>query len=114
MPFDAIERVLRPLRRGPVTSRYPAESPVVAAAARGLPVLDPTRCDGSAACVGACPTSAIGLTDAVWSLDMGACIFCGACALACPRDAIRLNDQIELAVADRAALTSDTVREARP
>jgi hydrogenase-4 component H len=105
MPRDVFDRLLGPLRRGPVTSRYPDAPPDLAAAARGLPELDPARCDSSGPCVEACPTRAISLADGRWSLDTGDCIFCGACARACPRDAIRLGGQIELAVLDRAGLT---------
>jgi NADH-quinone oxidoreductase subunit I len=101
MPLDVFDRILRPLRRGAVTSAYPKVPPDLPQAARGLPELDPDRCDGSAACVTACPTGAIGLEGSTWSLATGACIFCGACARACPRDAIRLGRQIELAVRDR-------------
>ena len=108
MPLDVFDRLLRPLRRGPVTSRYPDRPPEVGAAARGLPELDAARCDGTAACVTICPTGAIRLTDSEWSIDTGACIFCGACAWACPRDAIRLGQRIELAARDRADLTITT------
>ena len=107
MPFDVFDRLLRPLRSGAVTGRYPDAPPDLAPAARGLPELDAGRCDGSAACVGVCPTSAIRLTESTWSVDAGACIFCGACARACPRDAIRLGPRIELAVRDRADLTTE-------
>ncbi len=114
MPLDVFDRLLRPLRSRPVTSRYPDQPPDLPAAARGLPELDPVRCDGSAACVSACPTGAIRLSDPVWSLDAGACIFCGACARACPRDAIRLGRQIELAVLERADLTIERAWRAEP
>jgi formate hydrogenlyase subunit 6/NADH:ubiquinone oxidoreductase subunit I len=73
---------------------------VLAEPARGLPELDPARCDGSATCAEVCPTLAIVVTASAWSLDAGRCIFCGACARACPRDAIRLGHQVELAVID--------------
>jgi formate hydrogenlyase subunit 6/NADH:ubiquinone oxidoreductase subunit I len=106
MPFDVFDRFLRPLQRGLVTNRYPESAPDLPLAARGLPELDVVRCDGSAACVTACPTGAIVLTESVWSIDAGACIFCGACARACPRDAIRIGPQIELAVRDIADLTT--------
>ena len=105
MPFDVLGRLLRPLRTGPTSSRYPDVPPDLPAAARGLPVLDAARCDGSAACVAACPTRAIEVTASAWSLDAGMCIFCGACERACPRDAIRLGGSIELAARDRADLT---------
>jgi len=105
MPFDVMERLLRPLRSRRVTSHYPTQAPDLPAAARGLPELDPVRCTGDAACVAVCPTGAIKLAGSVWSLDAGACILCGACARACPEDAIRLGHQIELAVRDPADLT---------
>jgi len=108
MARDVLDRLLRPLSRGPVTSRYPDAPPDLPEAARGLPELDPARCDRSGTCVDACPTGAITLAESTWSLDVGACIFCGACARACPRDAIRLGHRIELAVLDAAALTVTT------
>lgn len=104
MPDDVLDRLLRPLRRPPVTGRYPDRPPEVAAATRGLPVLDPTRCDGDTACVGACPTRAIRYAERTWTLDLGACIFCAACERACPRGAIELVPTIELATRERNAL----------
>ncbi len=114
MPFDVFDRFLGPLRRSPVTSGYPERPPVLPPAARGLPELEVLRCDGSAACVDACPTGAIVLTEAVWSIDAGACIFCGDCARACPRAAIRLGQQVELAVRLPADLTTERDWKARP
>jgi len=105
MSNDVVDRILRPLRRRPVTSRYPDDPPNLAAAAQGLPELDPTRCDCSGVCLEVCPTRAITLSDGTWSLDAGRCIFCDACARACPRDALRLGHRIELAVLDRRDLT---------
>jgi len=104
MPIDLIERFLRPLRRPPLTRGYPAEPAVLAGATRGLPELDPERCDSSAACVSACPTGAIVLSPDSWAVDAGRCVFCAACELACPRDAIRLGQRFELAARTREAL----------
>jgi formate hydrogenlyase subunit 6/NADH:ubiquinone oxidoreductase subunit I len=104
MPLDVIDRLLRPLRSGIVTGGYPDDPPVLAPVSRGLPELDAARCDGTAACVAACPTSAITLPGDDWVLDTGGCIFCGACARACPNGAITLGPAIELAVRDRASL----------
>jgi formate hydrogenlyase subunit 6/NADH:ubiquinone oxidoreductase subunit I len=101
MPLDVFDRLLRPLRRGPVTSHYPDALPELPPAARGLPELDAARCNGNAACVAACPTGAIRLDAGTWSLDAGACIFCGACARACPTAAIALGNRIELATDER-------------
>jgi formate hydrogenlyase subunit 6/NADH:ubiquinone oxidoreductase subunit I len=112
MSFDVLDRLLRPLRRGPVTCRYPDAPPDLPAAARGLPVLDAIRCDGDATCVSVCPTAAIRVSGQTWSLDAGACIFCGACARACPRDAIRMSDRIELAVVERDDLRDATIWKA--
>jgi len=55
------------------------------------PVIDPNRCIGSSACVGACPESAIGVIRGKAQLvDPAACIGHGACAASCPMEAIRL------------------------
>ncbi len=104
MPFDVLDRLLRPLRSKALPRRYPDAPPEMPAPARGRPELDPRRCDASAACVNACPTGAILVDGATWRLDLGACIFCGACARACPRGAIRHGHQVELATMDRADL----------
>jgi formate hydrogenlyase subunit 6/NADH:ubiquinone oxidoreductase subunit I len=114
---DLRERLLRPLAKGPMTARHPAVAPVLPPAARGLPVIDPARCDRSGECVAACPTGALALSDGAWRLDLGRCIFCGACADACPREAIALTGRIELAVSGRGAavvVTPLPVPEGRP
>lgn len=55
------------------------------------PVVDPTRCIGSGACVQACPEKALGLVGGRAVLtNAAACIGHGACAAACPLEAIRL------------------------
>ncbi len=114
MPMDLVERFLRPLRRPPLTGRYPLEPPVIAAATRGLPEVDPARCDSSGACVTACPTAAIVLGPDRWVIDAGRCVFCAACAVACPKDAITLGQRIELAGRTRASLVLETRIGDRP
>ena len=55
------------------------------------PRIDPRRCLGSAACVSACPESAIGIINGKAQLvNAAACIGHGACKAACPHDAIEL------------------------
>jgi hydrogenase-4 component H len=114
MPMDVLDRILRPLRRRPVTSLYPEVGPDLPSAARGLPELAITRCDGDGACVTVCPTGAIRLEPGTWTVDAGACIFCGACERACPQDAIRLRGNIELATDDSARLLVTWARGERP
>jgi len=104
MPMDLLDRFLRPLRARPLTRRYPEESAILAPALRGLPELDASRCDSSAACVAVCPTGAIELTATTWAVDAGRCVFCGVCEVACPRNAIRLGQRFELAARSRSAL----------
>jgi len=55
------------------------------------PVVDPTRCMGSGACVKACPEKALGVVNGQMVLINAAhCIGHGACLAACPVDAIKL------------------------
>ncbi len=92
-----LDRLLRPLATGVVTSRYPAEPPLLQPATRQLPVVAAERCTRDASCVTACPTGAITVAADAWTLDAGRCVFCGACARACPADAIRLDGGVTLA-----------------
>jgi hydrogenase-4 component H len=113
MPFDVLTRIIGPLRRGVLSSRYPAAPPLLAPGVRGLPELDAERCSREAACVAVCPTDAITLGEMVWSIDAGRCVFCGACALACPTDAIRLGPGVELASRERPDLVVATALRSR-
>lgn len=97
MPRDLVDRLLRPIRGGPRTHRYPLVRPVLAPAMRGFPEVDPGRCDADRACVTACPTDAIEVRPGTLTIDAGRCVFCAACAIACPNDAIILGDRFELA-----------------
>jgi formate hydrogenlyase subunit 6/NADH:ubiquinone oxidoreductase subunit I len=103
-----LDRLIRPLRTGVVTSRYPAEPPVLQAATRQLPAVDPARCTPDGACVTACPTAAIGLDGGTWRVDAGRCVFCGACARACPVDAIAMTGGVVLAATSPAGLVHVT------
>jgi Formate hydrogenlyase subunit 6/NADH:ubiquinone oxidoreductase 23 kD subunit (chain I) len=108
MPMDVFDRFLRPLRGGPLTRRYPDEPALLPPTFRGLPDVDPSRCDSSAACVSACPTGAITVVPGSWSVDAGRCVFCAACRDACPQGAIRLGSRFELASRSREGLRVTT------
>lgn len=104
MHLTVLDRLLRPLLRGPRTRDYPARSLELPAAARGLPELDASRCDARAACVDACPTRAIEVADGTWRLDAGRCVMCAACVEACPIGALSMGRRVELAERSREAL----------
>jgi Ni,Fe-hydrogenase III small subunit/ferredoxin len=73
---------------------------------RGLPALDPSRCeDGCRRCAEACPTEAI--RDAgrpSMAVDLGRCVFCAACSEACPGGALRFTRDYRLAARTRPEL----------
>jgi Fe-S-cluster-containing hydrogenase component 2 len=59
---------------------------------REIPVVDETKCVGSATCVAACPTDALAMAGAVpWLIRPADCIACAACVAVCPVDAIELK-----------------------
>ncbi len=109
MPRTLLDRILRPLVRGPQTRGYPTRPLDLPSSTHGLPELDGQRCDARAACVEACPTGAIAVNDGTWRLDAGRCVFCAACVEACPTGAIAMGRRVELANRSREALVA--VRE---
>ena len=50
--------------------------------------VDQSVCVGCESCVGACPVSAIAVTDGKASVDAGTCVDCGTCVSTCPVSAI--------------------------
>jgi len=115
--------LIRGLRTGVVTTRYPREPETLPRGFRGLPVLDVDRChaaDGCNDCVQACLPRAITLDaetrgqgdtgresfavseeaggGVLLRLNYGACIMCGLCVAACQSTAITMTADYELAV----------------
>ncbi len=98
-------------RTGIVTTTYPDVAEPAPPAYRGQVLLQTNRCTGDGACARVCPSQAIrveGKLDGGWSweLDDARCVFCGLCAEACPTGAILISNEFELAVRDRADLTT--------
>jgi formate hydrogenlyase subunit 6/NADH:ubiquinone oxidoreductase subunit I len=95
----------RGLRRGVVTTRYPARSEGSAAFLPTPPAFRPRELTRQTAdrLVAVCPSMALRRQDDVLIFDVGACTACGRCAEAAP-DAITPSGEFELAATVRSAL----------
>jgi formate hydrogenlyase subunit 6/NADH:ubiquinone oxidoreductase subunit I len=100
---------LRGLRRGVVTTRYPARPDASAASLPTPPAFRPRLLTRQVAdrLVAVCPSAALSRQDDVLVFDVGACTCCGRCAeaaaVAAP-DAVASSGQFELAATTREAL----------
>jgi dissimilatory sulfite reductase (desulfoviridin) alpha/beta subunit len=96
---------LRGLRRGVVTTRYPARPDASAAALPTPPAFRPealTRELADRLCL-ICPSRALTRSGDVLIFDAGACTACGRCREAAP-EAVTSSGEFELAVTDPAHL----------
>ena len=95
----------RGLRRGVVTTRYPARSDGSAAFLPTPPAFRPRQLTRQTAdrLVAVCPSMALRRQDDVLIFDVGACTACGRCAEAAP-DAVTPSGEFELASTARSAL----------
>lgn len=97
------------LRQGHRTSGYPQTAPAVSDRFRGLPVINPRKCDDDCQrCVEACPTDALTAANNELRVDLGRCLFCTECASACPEGAVAYSTDHRLATRTREALTIST------
>jgi ferredoxin-like protein FixX len=94
---------IRGIRRGVVTTRYPARPD---ASARFLPT-PPAFRPQALTRVTACPTGALRLDDRTLVYDVGRCTACGRCAAEAP-DAVQSSGEFELAATVRSELIKRT------
>ena len=101
MPFWFV----RGLRRGVVTTRYPARSDSSAALLPTPPAFRPPQLTREIAdrLVAVCPSRALSRADDALIFDAGACTACGRCAGAAP-SAVTSSGEFELAATARSAL----------
>lgn len=109
-----IRAILARCRQGHRTMSYPITPQPLPPRFRGLPRLDPTRCDAAChVCEELCPCGALS-THGKLALDMGKCLFCGECSEVCNRDAISFTAEAGLASRTREGLNIIAGQEYQP
>ena len=96
--------ILRSLRTGVVTIRYPDEPAYPPVRFRGAPALRSGSLFGSLPPESVCPSGAISREPGRYGIDVGRCIFCGRCAESSLDGAMELGRQVELASRQRKGL----------
>lgn len=95
------EILIKTLKTGTVTTKYPRKPDIAPSGFRGKPELIPDKCTLCGECVKVCPSGVIWLTkeqgEESLTLSYCGCIFCGRCEDVCPRGAVILTQEYELA-----------------
>jgi ferredoxin len=96
---------IRGLRRGVVTTRYPARPDASAASLPTPPAFRPQALNGRIAdrLAEICPSGALCRDGGALVYDVGRCTACGRCAAEAPHAVIR-SSEFELATTDRSML----------
>ena len=102
------EILIKTLKTGTVTTKYPQKPDIAPSGFRGKPELIPDKCTFCGKCTRACPPGVIWLTEdareKALTLSVCGCIFCGMCEEVCPVGAIRLTKEYEIASRTKDAL----------
>ena len=102
--------ILRSLRTGVVTTRYPEQPSEPPPRFRGAPRIRPGAAFETLAPPSVCPTGAISVSDSGYSIDIGRCVFCGQCVRDSPDSAIEMGREFELSARDRRSLIVEVER----
>jgi len=96
--FDIL---IKTLKTGTVTTKYPQKPDIAPSGFRGKPELFIDKCTYCGECVKACPPGVIWLNEEpvekILTLSICGCIFCGRCEEVCPSGAISLSQEYETA-----------------
>ena len=97
---------IRGIRRGVVTTRYPARADASARFLPTPPAFRPRALTGETAdrLAAACPGGALRRDDRVLVYDVGRCTACGRCAAEAPHAVVQSSGAFELAATDRSVL----------
>jgi formate hydrogenlyase subunit 6/NADH:ubiquinone oxidoreductase subunit I len=117
-----ISWIVKGLRTGVLTTRYPAVREPMPPSFRGQLTLDAVRCWGPDcdACVKACLPQALSVNRTAdglpprLRLNLGACIVCGQCVDACPGNALAFSPDYELASRRIDDLLTDVTFDSEP
>jgi Ni,Fe-hydrogenase III small subunit/ferredoxin len=100
-----IKALLARKQQGCRTIGYPDAKPVLPERFRGRPLVNADLCAPQChACVDACPTDAIAISENQLFFDLGRCLFCLDCSEACPKGAIHHSKDHGLAARRRSDL----------
>ena len=103
--------ILRSLRTGVVTTRYPEQPSEPPPRFRGAPRIRPGATFEALPSPSVCPAGAISVRDdSHYSIDVGRCVFCGKCARNSPASAIEMGQEFELSARERSSLVVEVER----
>jgi len=106
-----LRAMLRSLRTGVVTTRYPQVPSIAPARLRGAPRLRQAAAVASLPPPEVCPVGALAATGGPaggYAIDLGSCVFCGLCG-ASPDGALEIGREFELAARRRQDLVVEIV-----
>ncbi len=109
-----LRAILRSLRTGVVTIRYPEQPARIPERFRGAPAVRPGSSFDALPPPSPCPSGAItgGAEHPRYDIDLARCVFCGRCAERSLGGAIELGREVELAARRRESLVVQVERDA--
>ncbi len=109
-----LRAILRSLRTGVVTTRYPAQPAQPPARFRGAPQVRPGSLIDALPPPSVCPSGAItgGPGESRYAIDLARCLFCGRCAQDSTEAGIEIGREVELASRSRERLVIEVERDA--